>query len=569
MASSLLKTLPKPMYSKDLCLNHLMAALAKFTNIELIRKLSHIGKILHSASTIETGQSELINTYTSEAMKADLLNDANKGVSAILFHRCALKLIDELLRINPLKTPVSELYERTNISDDYLWQKSLIFPKHVLGKACVSIEALFLFANTLIHLIESEPPCIKMEKYSEKNKIFYSRLDINQRASVGRARMYNYQDLSSRLKVINIDIDEYLKAISALCAHVESQPFIELELPKSINKMTPNAQRILSTYIPLISTEIQSNAWSLATTKSNLQKLYITDALCRQRPLIKLNNRYFCLQPKFLWAALADLPYYLLLDSCKKVRQNVKLLGKSWGDAFEESFRDLGNRAFGSDKCIDYACNNEYPKMKIKKEHRIGDLFLSYETNTRVIFEFKGVAPSDKIKLGDRVRARSNFIQLVGKNKGIPQLIRDSTIYRLETSFKGDVYIVLVCRGPVPLTTDFDTDLKNHLDKYDGYQDYLNTPQNKPLIYLDAFSTELLFNACRQGLPITDLLKSLVGLSPSLVLEAIKQKVEENDLRVALSPLYIEEIKDFERGCNSMFYDETLCSKRNNLVQKQ
>jgi hypothetical protein len=550
MNKTTLKTLPSDWGSKTLCLNHILASLSAFAKGDLIRHLSRIGKTLHHASSVSEGQKELLENYASAAMKADMQKDNDEGISTILFHRCGLKLIDELLRLSPVKIPVSSLYQPTN---DYILKKKLLITSKLVEHH-LSIDFLFLLANTLINHLEGEPSELKFEEYSEQAKFFYSRLDIDRSVALGRSRMYKYQDFPARLQAIGINIEEYINAIFALCAHIESHPFIELELPASIRQMHPEAQKILDLYIPRISSVMQSEAREYKSMETQLCKSYFTDALCRQRPLIQIDKRYYCLQPKFLWAALADLPYYLLLDSCNGNQKEVQSLGRAWGDAFEESVRNLGFRIFGSNNVEDYECKEVHPKFNLKKGHRIGDLLVTHEKDIKVLFEFKGVAPDDYIKLGDRARARKKFIQQ-DDNKGIPQLIRDSTVYRHETLFNGIIYIIFVCRGPIPLTSDFDEDLKKYLDSSTDYQAYLCDKQNKPLIYLDAISAEFLFSAVRQGLPFDNTLKNLAGLAPSQVLITIRDEIRGFGLKTTLASLYKEEIEQFAQECRSMFSD--------------
>lgn len=526
--------------------------LSAFAKADIIRHLSRIGKILHHATCVSEGQKELLETYASVSMKADMQKDKDENISTTLFHRCSLKLIDELLRLSPVKTPVSALYQPTN---DYTLQNNLLTPSKLVEHQ-LSIDVLFLLVNTLISHLEGEPSEVKFEEYSEQAKIFYSRLDIDQSVAIGRSRMYKYQNFPARLQTIGINVEEYIKAVFALCAHIESHPIIELELPESIRQMHPIAQKILSLYIPRISGDIQCVTGEYKSMESQLHKSYFTDALCRQQPLIQIDKRYYCLQPKFLWAALADLPYYLLLDSCNGIQKEVRSLGQAWGDAFEESFRNLGFRVFGTKNCEDYECKEAHQKFNlITKRHRIGDLLVTDKSNVKVLFEFKGVGPDDHIKLGDRARARKKFIQQ-DDNKGIPQLIRDSTVYRHETLSKDIIYIVFVCRGPIPLTSDFDTDLKKYLENSLEYQAYLADKQNKPLIYLDAFSAEFLFSAVRQGLPFDSILKSLAGLPPSQVLGTIRDEIQGFGLKTTLASLYKEEIEQLAQECHSMFSDQ-------------
>ena len=118
-------------------------------------------------------------------------------------------------------------------------------------------------------------------------------------------------------------------------SHVESLPFVELELPISSKQMNANAQHALLKYLPRLSSNIQGQAWDLAAADS-LLKLYYTDFLCRQHPLIQADGRYYCLEPDLLWSALANLPFYLLLDSCNGDKKKVRALGKASGGTFSK-----------------------------------------------------------------------------------------------------------------------------------------------------------------------------------------------------------------------------------------
>ena len=140
--------------------------------------------------------------------------------------------------------------------------------------------------------------------------------------------------------------------------------------------------------------------------------------------------------------------------------------------------------------------------MSLRAGHRIGDLFVTPNDNTRIVLEFKGASPDDSIKLGNRSKAQSKFIQQINKEKGIPQLVRDASVYRQDALFKGVIFIVFVCRRPIPLTSDFDMDVKKYLQNLSSYQDYLANLQNRPVIWLDALSAESLFSGLRQGLPL-------------------------------------------------------------------
>ncbi len=167
MTKILLKTLPSEWGSKALCLNHILASLNTFAKADLIRHLSQIGKILHRATHLFDGQKELLEKYASVSMKADMQKDCDENISTILFHRCSLKLIDELLRLNPVKTPISMLYQPNN---NFIWQNKLLIPSKMVEQH-LSIDVLFLLANTLITHLEGEPPKIKFEEYSEQAKM--------------------------------------------------------------------------------------------------------------------------------------------------------------------------------------------------------------------------------------------------------------------------------------------------------------------------------------------------------------------------------------------------------------
>lgn len=527
--SPILKTLPPSICSKKFCLASLMDLLAEFSGPDLIRKLSRIGNILHtSLHDGKNRQGELIETYASTHTKADMMLDLKENRQTVLFHRCALKLLDELLRINPIRT---------------------VLPLKKLPHG--AIDNLFLYANTLISYLESEPPGSQIVSYSESAKIFYSRRNIDRVAAIGRARMYDFQEFSIKLRGIGIEIDEYFKAISALCCHIENKPFIELEFPQSIKSLPAGSQKILLQYLPLLTAKIQSQQFDLNQVETKLPELYFADYLCRQKPLILLGNRYYCLQPKFLWTAFAELPYYLLLDFCKRDGSKVKELGSKWGYAFEDNFTDLGRRVFGDIKCEGYKCKHSHRLLNLPKDHQISDLFIS-ENNFRIAIEFKGAQPCDKIKLGDRAKAISKFINL-DENKGVPQLVRDIEAYRNETSYSEDIYSILVCWGPIPLTKDFDDDLQLYLKNSTDYQKHLINPKNKPLIYLDAGAAELLFGAIRQGLSIKSILDRLVSLPPSQVLYVIIKEIQENNLEKPYKYLYREEIERFLCTGRSLF----------------
>ncbi len=538
--------------SKEVSLKALLDLLSKSTNVELIRILSRVGKILHSSKNIESAQTELMNLYSSQKMKTDLLIDKAANAPTVLFHRCSLKLIDELLRIQPIETGM-KIHTRESVTS-YTWNGYVLLPSGLVADYSL-VDNLFLLANTLVYHLEGEKPPIKMETYSEKNKLFYSRLDVDGSASVGRAYMYYHQGLSQKLETIGIDIEEYLQAVFSLCAHLENNQFIEIELPQSINKLPSKFQKILSDYLPKLAFKLQSYDWDFKNVQQNLHKLYFNDFFCCQKPLIEIHSRYYCLQAKFLWAALADLPFYLLLDACKKDSSKVKHLGGLWGKAFENSFGQLCSRVFGEENCINYTCKSNYKSLNIKKdEHSIGDRFVFIKEDVRLIFEFKGALPTNEIKLGDRDKAISKFIDLKNE-EGIPQLVRDAYIYREEESYEGLLFIILICRGPIPLTTDFDSDLRHYLSKRRDYNKYLENKLNMPLIYLDAIAAELIFSAIIQGIPVMEILPDLCGVSPSKILPMIKEKVEKYSYRFSFHPLYSEEVKKISGTARSMFSD--------------
>lgn len=547
-----LKTLPKKMSSRELCLNHLGAILDEFSGRLLVRELAYIGKILNQANSFEEGDAELIAKYASEPMKMDLKVDAASNRNVLLFNRFGLKLIDELLRIIFPKTSVSPLY-KSSPPNPYVWHKGILVRANEIDSPLLPIEGIFLLANTLITIIQEEPSSFK-EESSEEAKFFYGRLGVDKSVAIGRSRMYRYGDFPLRLKQVDIEIEEYLQAVFSLCAHVESLPFVELELPISSKQMNANAQQALLKYLPRLSSNIQGQAWDLAAADS-LLKLYYTDFLCRQHPLIQADGRYYCLEPDLLWSALADLPFYLLLDSCNGDKKKVRALGKAWGDIFEENWRNLGERVFGADKCKDYLCQKAYPKMNLRAGHRIGDLFVTPNDNTRIVLEFKGASPDDSIKLGNRSKAQSKFIQQINKEKGIPQLVRDASVYRQDALFKGVIFIVFVCRGPIPLTSDFDMDVEKYLQNLSSYQDYLANLQNRPVIWLDALSAESLFSGLRQGLPVEDTLESLAGVSTSQIPKIIIDKIQQHSFKLSRSPLYAEEIELQTELCRTMFRD--------------
>ena len=517
----------------------------------LIRQLSEIGKDIHSSNNLNDKQEDLINVYTSTKMKISLERDAKAHRPSILFHRCSVKLLDELLRITPIRT---QTIPSSFNSNSYKWNGTLFEPLH-MTVANNLIERLFLLTNTIIYHLEGEGPSIKMKEYSEKNKIFYSRLDIHGLTAIGRAcMMYNDSILSDEIGNIGIDIKKYMDAVFALCSHVENVPFIELELPASIKSMSLEKQQVMCKYLPMLATKSQSKNWDLKEVKANLPKLYFNDELCCQKPLLQVGKRYYCLQPKFLGSALSDLPYYLLLDSCKKDKSKVKNLGGIWGKAFENSFSELTARVFTEENCKGYKCKKDYKKLNIQKGHSIGDCFVVLNESTRLIFEFKGALPTNKIKLGDRGDSISKFIDLKGK-KGIPQLLRDAKLYRLESSYKGVLYIIFACRGPIPLSKDFDSDLQLYLNNSKAYQEFLANSLNMPLIYLDAFLCELLFNAVMQGIPAQEMLKSLSGILPSQIGPVIIDKILKYGFKFPLSQLYGNEIENIVNSAGSLFND--------------
>ena len=530
MTKYILKSLPIERADKQSCLSFLMTALTALPSRELIRQLAQIGKMLDQDHDILEVHDKLVKEYASPEMKNELILDPGFDGVVLLFNRFALKLINELLRIN------------TPHLSTFLVDK--------IPKWALSIEGLFLSANSLVVIIENEPLCTASED-SEHARIFFSRFTINKSVAIGRSEMYRYAGFTSMLKKLDIEIEDYLQAVLSLSLHFEKRPLMELELPASLRQMSPNAEQVLQKYLPYLSGKEKSKDWNL-TAIDALSKLYYTDALCRQHPLIQVDGRYYCLEPGLLWAALADLPFYLLLDSCKKDNKKTRALWKTWGDSFEDHWRGLGQRIFGIDKCTDYHCQKTYPTRNlIHKNHRIGDLLVTLNSTARVIFEFKGAAPDDSIKLGNRSKARLKFIQ----HDGICQLVRDSDIYRQETLFDGTIFIILVCRGPFPPTYDFDIDVKNYLEGLADYQDYLTNTQNRPVIWLDALSAELLFSGLKQGLSVEDTLQCLAGVPPSKIRRIISEKIQQYGLNFSLSHLYTEEIESQLQLGRSMFCD--------------
>ncbi len=537
----ILKTLLVQAFSKEACIEELMNQLAVHCDSNLIRQLSHINKAIHSSKNLDNTQKNLINQYTSYKMKTDLEQDVRAKRPSILFNSSAIKLLDELLRITPIQS--HKVASPFNIILSYKWNGFLFEPVYRLHDYNL-IEKLFLLANTIIYHLEGDGPSKKIEKYSEKNKIFYSRQNIHGLTAIGRAfMMYNYAPLSDKLKKIGIDREKYMGVVFALCSHVENMPFIELELPASIKSMFPEKQQDFKKYLPMLSINIQSINWEGNEVKSKLSELYFNDKFCCQKPLIQIEDRYYCLQPKLLWATLSDLSYYLLLDSCERDKDKVKRLNGIWGEAFENSFKRLVERVFTEEKCKGYECKKKYKKLDISKGHSIGDSFVMLNENARLIFEFKGNLPTNEIKLGDRRKSILKFIDLE-KKKGIPQLLRDSKLYRLDNSYKGVLYIIFVCRGPIPLTKDFDDDLQVYLNNRKDYQEFLENSLNKPLIFLDAFLCELFFNAIMQGIPILEMLESISGLFPSQIRPVIIDKISQYGFKFPLSPLYDSEIEN-------------------------
>lgn len=544
-----LKTLQTTTFSKEICLEALLDLLASHGGVPLIRQISQIGKNLHSSHNLKDAQAEMINLNTSHKMKKDLEMDLAENMPTVLYHRCAVKLLDELLRINPLrKQTILSSFSDINL---YKWDGSLFLPSHIAADYTL-IEKLFLLTNTIIYHLEGERPPIKMKDYSEKNKIFYSRLDLDGSVAIGRSYIYDHPGFSKKLKDIGIDIQAYMKAVFTLCAHMESNAVIEIELPASIKSFPLASQKILCEYLPKFAINIQSTGWSLEDVKKNLHKLYFNDAFCCQKPLMQIGSRYYCLQAKFLWAALADLPYYLLLNACNKDSSCVKNLGGLWGNSFEKNLKKLSKKVFGEQNCKDYECKANYKNLNIQKGHQVGDQLVFLGEKTLLIFEFKGALPTNEIKLGDRGHAFSKFIDL--KNaEGIPQLVRDAEIYRQESAYNGTLYIIFVCRGPVPLSSDFDADLQSYLNKRKDYQKYLKNDLNKPLIYLDALSVELLFSAVNQGISAETIIASLAGLLPSKVLPVIKEKIQLHGRKLSFQPLYSEEVEEMSGRGRSMF----------------
>ncbi|MBX3718346.1 MAG: hypothetical protein KF898_01705 [Parachlamydiales bacterium] len=517
---TLLKTLPDNFQSKSFCLASLMDMLATFPILQLVKDLSFIGNALHKTSHGgKDREPDLIEKFASFHMKADLLEDRRQKKLSILFHRCALKLLDELLRINPIPTALT-------------------------SKISPSIEHLFLYANTLISMLEAEGPSTSMARYSESAKLFYSRWNIDRVSPLGRARMYKFRNFTQRLHDIGIEIDEYLPAIFSLCAHIENHPFIELEFPQSLQSLPLRSRKLIQDNLEILSSPIQNNFFSMNELEQKLPELYFTDALCQQKPLIQISNRYYCLQAKLLWTALSELPFHLLLNNCNQDIKKVRSLTSDWGYAFEDNFGVLAERAFPKGCRISNLCTKNHPRFKLQKDHHhLGDILLAPRKDSRILIEFKSVQPNQKIKLGDRDAALSKFIQL--DPKGVPQLVRDAEIYREDASYNGTIYIVLICWGPVPNTKDFDEDLELYLKNLESYQTYLKNPKNRPLIYLDASSAAVLFGALRQGLPIRTMFKRLAGISPTGVVSLINNAIQKYQFTDPIKTLYQEEINEF------------------------
>ena len=135
MKQSFLKTLPKKMSSRELCLNDLGAILDEFSGRLLVRELAYIGKILNQANSFEEGDAELIAKYASEPMKMDLKVDAASNRNVLLFNRFTLKLIDELLRIIFPKTSVSPLY-KSSPPNPYVWHKGILVRANEIDSPC-------------------------------------------------------------------------------------------------------------------------------------------------------------------------------------------------------------------------------------------------------------------------------------------------------------------------------------------------------------------------------------------------------------------------------------------------
>ena len=170
-----------------------------------------------------------------------------------------------------LRTPVSPLYESPR-PNPYVWRKGLLIRASEIGSPLLPIEGIFLLANTLITIIQEESSSFK-EESSEQAKFFYGRLGVDKSVAIGRSRMYRYGDFPLRLKQVDIEIEEYLQAVFSLCAHVGSQPFVELELPISLKQMNANAQQALLKYLPRLSSNIQGQAWDLAADRFSIETL--------------------------------------------------------------------------------------------------------------------------------------------------------------------------------------------------------------------------------------------------------------------------------------------------------
>lgn len=64
--------------------------------------------------------------------------------------------------------------------------------------------------------------------------------------------------------------------------------------------------------------------------------------------------------------------------------------------------------------------------------------------NTRIVLGFKGASPDDSIKLGNRAKAQSKFIQQINKAKGIPQLVRDASHSAISAFFGINFWKMLI-----------------------------------------------------------------------------------------------------------------------------
>lgn len=539
-----LKTLPEEMNSRELCLDLLFKILDELTEKKVIRDLAFIGKSLDVVD-IFGAHEKLVQKYASKLMRDDLAKDDTTNGVFLLFNRYALRLVDELLRV--------QISDRSMLLDDDKISSNIVYNAKTLHVDEVenrlkSIEGIFLLANTLIPGIENEVLFQKADN-DENTRIFLSRRSSHKPSAIGRSRIYRYSDFPSRLQKIDLDIELYLKSAFTLCSHIETQPVAEIDLSKSLNQVISFKDNLVK-YISLLTGKIKCEN---LTAKSSLAKLYYTDQLCRQHPLLQIDNLYYCLQPGLLWAALAELPFYLLLDSYKPNKKEGDLLWQFYGLVFEQNWRDLGARVFGIDRCEDYKCQKKYPDLNLlQKEHRIGDLLVSLDQDAMVIFEFKGAIPDDSIKLGNKDKLLSKFIYLED-GAGISQLCTDATAYRRETSFNGPIYIVLISRGPLPLTSTFDYEVKKYLSTHVEYQSYLLNIQNQPVIWMDETCLELLFSGLRQGLPFKKTFQSLAGVSPSKVPTVIFEKTQHYNLNFSSIDLYREEIREHVDSCRTIF----------------